>query len=217
MSKKPPSTEEVLQGIFSGNGPKFEGFPSDSLTESSFEEEVGNIAVAPPTLPVRKTGPQTRDRLWRAFIDSSKKQLEEEWLEEVCKQKDSTSIISEFTASKINAELSDDPDTIDFIDLFLNDEFFNLLATQTNLYAAQYMQVNLELPPPLRFKIWKDVSIEKMRAFISLYMLTGIVLKHELNQYWSGNPLMKTSFFNEAMPQNRFQLILEFLHFNGNV
>lgn len=96
MSKNPSLTEEVLQGIFSGNDPKFEGFSSDVLTESSFEEEVGNTAATPPTLPVKKAGPQIRDRLWRASIDSSKKQLEEEWLEEVCKQENSTPIISEF-------------------------------------------------------------------------------------------------------------------------
>ena len=109
--------------------------------------------------------------------------------------------MTEFTAlSKINGELSDDPDTIDFIHLFLDDEFLNLLTAQTNLCAAQYMQVNAELPPPSRFKKWKDVSIEKMIVYISMYMLTRILVKPELNQHWSTNPSIKSSFFNEAKP-----------------
>ena len=84
----------------------------------------------------------------RASIASSGKQLEKEKLYEGWKSEDNASIIPEFTAPrKINAELSDDLDTIEYIDLFLDDEFFDLVTMQANLYAAQYMQANLQLPP----------------------------------------------------------------------
>ena len=55
-----------------------------------------------------------------------------------------------------------------------------------------------------------------MEIFPSLYLLTGIVVKPELQQYWSTNPLIKTEFCKNVMPRNRFQLILELLHFNDN-
>ena len=55
-----------------------------------------------------------------------------------------------------------------------------------------------------------------MKQFIALYLLTGIIRKPEVNQYWSTNPLLKTPFFNNVMPRNRFQLIFEFFHFNDN-
>ena len=55
-----------------------------------------------------------------------------------------------------------------------------------------------------------------MKQFIVLYLLTGIIRKPEVNQYWSTNPLLKTPFFNNVMPRNRFQLIFEFFHFNDN-
>ena len=54
-----------------------------------------------------------------------------------------------------------------------------------------------------------------MKTFLSLYLLTGIVVKPKLQQYWSTN-LIKTGFFKNVMPRNRFQLILEFFHFNDN-
>ena len=37
-----------------------------------------------------------------------------------------------------------------------------------------------------------------------------------IGKYWSTNPIIRTPFFNEALARNRFQSILEFLHFNEN-
>ena len=55
-----------------------------------------------------------------------------------------------------------------------------------------------------------------MKKFIALYLLTGIIQKPEIGQYWSTNPIIRTPFFNEVMARNCFQSILEFLHFNDN-
>ena len=55
-----------------------------------------------------------------------------------------------------------------------------------------------------------------MKQFIARYLLTGIIRKLEVNQYWSTSPLLKTPFFNNVMPCNRFQLLLEFFHFKDN-
>ena len=46
-------------------------------------------------------------------------------------------------------------------------------------------------------------------------MLTGIIQKREIEQYWSTNPIIKTPFFNNVIARNCFQSILE-LHFNDN-
>ena len=98
----------------------------------------------------------------------------------------------------------------------MNEEFYEYLTTQTNLYAAQYLQANPSLPPHSRFQKWKDVSVTEMKQFIALYLLTGIIRKLEVNQYWSTSPLLKTPFFNNVMPCNRFQLLFEFFHFKDN-
>ena len=74
----------------------------------------------------------------------------------------------------------------------------------------------LNLPPHSRFQKWKDVSVTEMKQFIALYLLTGIIRKPGVNLYWSTNPLLKTPFFNNVMPRNRFRLIFEFFHFNDN-
>ena len=55
-----------------------------------------------------------------------------------------------------------------------------------------------------------------MKKIIVLYLLTGIIQKPEIGQYWSTDPIIRTPFFNEVMARNCFQPVLEFLHFNNN-
>ena len=55
-----------------------------------------------------------------------------------------------------------------------------------------------------------------MKDFIALLLLSGITQKPEINHYWSTNLLLKSSIFNETMARNRYQTIMEFLHFNDN-
>ena len=146
---------------------------------------------------------------------SNKNHKEQERLERTWKKEDKQAVIPDFTAqSGINATVNEETDTVDFLGLFLDDEFFKLLVDQTNLYAAQYLAAHLELPPHSRIRKWVDVSVPEMKTFLSLYLLTGIVVKPKLQQYWRTNPPIKTGFFDNVMSRNRFQLILEFLHFN---
>ena len=64
-----------------------------------------------------------------------RKPLEGKW-----KREDSLPTIKELTVkSVIHAELPEDPVPIDFLDIFLEDGFYNYLTPQTNLCAAQYL------------------------------------------------------------------------------
>ena len=170
--------------------------------------------------PVRRGGVRTRggsNRARSAEVLSKKNCEEQERLGRIWEKEDKQPVIPDFTPqSGINANVNEETYTVDFLGLLLDDEFFKLLVDQTNLYAAQYLAAQLELPPHSRIRKWVDVSIPDMKTFLSLYLLTGIVVKPELQQYWSTNPLIKTEFCKNVMPRNRFQLILELLHFNDN-
>ena len=52
-----------------------------------------------------------------------------------------------------------------------------------------------------------------LKKFLSLYLLAGIIQKPSLSQYWSTDALLQTSVFNHIMSRNRFQMILQFIHF----
>ena len=78
------------------------------------------------------------------------------------------------------------------------------------------METHENLPRYSRNTQWKDVTVNEMKRFLAIYFLTGIIKKPELSQYWRPNPLLKTPIFGEMMSRNRFQTILEFLHFSDN-
>ena len=105
---------------------------------------------------------------------------------------------------------------IDFLDFFLDEEFCNIITTQTNLYISQFCEKHAILPRYSRARNWKDVTNDEIRQFIALQVLTGIVKKPEISQYWSTDPFLRSPIFNEVMPRNRFQSITKFLHFNDN-
>ena len=184
------TVEEVIEGVFADADSVDEAITSESETETSTSEE-DDESGAPPMKThlnnVRKRGPRTRGGLSRTSLaqkKTSSKEDEKVVLQDTRKRKDSRPHIPEFTSkSSINAELPDDPTPLDFLDLFLDETFYEYLTTQTNLYAAQYLQANPNLPPHSRFQKWKDVSVTEMKQFIALYLLTEIIRKPEVNQY----------------------------------
>ena len=104
-----------------------------------------------------------------------------------------------------------------FLKLFFTATFWQLLVTETNRYAQQYLQKNKDsLPPQARARSWKPVTIPDMKVFIALYLLTGLVFKPQIHLYWSTDPLLSTPAFNSAMTSRRYKLILQFLHFTNN-
>ena len=63
---------------------------------------------------------------------------------------------------------------------------------------------------------WVPVTINKMKKFLGLLLLTGIVQKPSLKMYWLTEQLLSTPVFSKIMERNNFLLILKFLHFNNN-
>ena len=114
--------------------------------------------------------------------------------------------IPQFTATPgIQVPLPNESSAGDFMKLFLTDELFDLLVTQTNLYASQYKRTNPNLPRHSQANYWFDTSRNEMKQFLALILLMGIVKKPELSDYWSTNALLKGSVFNSVMPRNRYQ------------
>ena len=75
-----------------------------------------------------------------------------------------------------------------FFDIFLDEEFYYMITTQTNLYASQFREKHTILPRYARARNWKDVTNDEMRQFVALQVLTGIVKKPEISQYCSIDP-----------------------------
>lgn len=67
-----------------------------------------------------------------------------------------------------------------------------------------------------RLSRWKDVTVEEIKVFLGLVLLTGLVKKPKVEDYWSFNEAMDTPFFRRYMSRNRFQAILSNFHLVEN-
>ena len=57
---------------------------------------------------------------------------------------------------------------------------------------------------------------QEMRAFLGLVMAMGIVKKPSIESYWETSGITETENFRDAMPRNRFQSIIRYLHCSDN-
>ena len=167
----------------------------------------------------RRRGNRSRATAGLSQVKAAKeaeKERKELVKEDFWKRDDHPPTIPPFTGdSKINIVIEDGTQPLDIASFFLDDNFYELLVTQTNLYANQYRTEHSMLPRYSRARLWKDVTVKEMRKFLALHLLTGIIRKPEISQYWSTDPLLVTPIFNNIMSRNHYQSILEFLHFNN--
>ena len=84
--------------------------------------------------------------------------------------------------------MPENADMIDFLDIFLDEEFYNMITAQANLYIFQFREKHTILSRYSKARNRKDVTNDEMRQFIALQVLTGIVKKPEISQYWSTIP-----------------------------
>ena len=83
----------------------------------------------------------------------------------------------------IQVALPNDPRAGDFTRCFLDDEFFDLLVTQTNLYAMKYKRNNPNLPRHSQAQSWFDTTRAEMKMVIALSLQMGILRKPVLSDY----------------------------------
>lgn len=104
-----------------------------------------------------------------------------------------------------------------YLEKFLDEELIKLITEQTNLYAAQFFDNDPELKPRSRIRKWKDTNEAKIKIFLGLLILQGIIGKPVLELYFSRRRRIKTQFFYETMSERRFALLCKFLHFADNL
>lgn len=88
---------------------------------------------------------------------------------------------------------------------FFNDEVFDLIVSQTNLYADQES-----------IKNWKPVDKAEVRAFLGIIIIMGYHILPQIDLYWSSDPGFRVNEIANVMTVKRFKKILEALHLNNN-
>jgi hypothetical protein len=103
---------------------------------------------------------------------------------------------------RLKVRMGDNPQPIDFFELYITNETLEHLVTETNRFAAQYLNAT-QLKPNSLAQDWKDTNLLEMKSFLAVILLMGIVYKPTMNMYWSGEDILDTPIFREAMHRDK--------------
>ena len=102
---------------------------------------------------------------------------------------------------------------VDYLDLFLDNDFWELLCSQTSLRAEQEREDKLT---SYYAKSFKPVAKDEMKAFVALRLqMENSVVKPRYENYWQGsgkNFMTCTPGFRDVMDRDRFLAIWTYLH-----
>ena len=129
------------------------------------------------------------------------------WSEEINRRNDID--FNEFVGLSADVNLRSLTSSKGFFDLFFTDQVWELLVTQTNLYANQKRGAAEK-------SVWYPVSVAEMKGWVAVYLCMGIINKPNILSYWSTEPILSTPFFGATMSRTRFLQILRYLHFVYN-
>lgn len=87
---------------------------------------------------------------------------------------------------------------------FFDDKLLKHICKESNKYA-----IFLGKPNPY-------ITIEEMRVFIGILIVTGYNYHNRVRTLWSSDEDLKNEMVSAAMRRNRFQQILQFLHFEDS-
>jgi hypothetical protein len=105
--------------------------------------------------------------------------------------------------------LGRNPTPYDIYKIIFGDDFFQMIADETNRFAKQKHATKPD-------DKWFDVSADEIKAFFAICILQSQVKKNTLRSYWSERKSTETPFFRTIMPFKRFEKILSNLHFADN-
>ncbi|KAL7635477.1 UNVERIFIED_CONTAM: hypothetical protein RMT77_014546 [Armadillidium vulgare] len=113
---------------------------------------------------------------------------------------------------------------IEVFRLFINDEVLDLLVEQTNIFAQQQIAIGSSqgskkpIKQHSRIKACKEEGIDKktIEMFLGTNLWMGLNRKGSIDEYWSKSPLFESPLTEKLMSRNKFQLLLNLVHFADN-
>ena len=113
--------------------------------------------------------------------------------------------------------VEDKENPVEFFENYFDEEVVTYLVTETNRFAQQFQNENIEaMSPQSRVHKWYDTSANEMKVFIGLLILQGIDSKVESSVYFSSRESVASPFFRKIMSGRRFGLLHKFLHLVDN-
>lgn len=106
-----------------------------------------------------------------------------------------------------------DASPLDFYHLLVTEDILNKIVVETNSYASQ--QISKNISPHSCVRKWKDTNLAEVKTLLGLIIWTGLVQLPSYELYWS-NSVIFTTKFGSYMSRNRFEILLQMIHFSDN-
>ena len=113
----------------------------------------------------------------------------------------------------LKIDMGANPTAMDFMNLFLTDDFISQHVSETNRHADEIRQRSRPFRRKARSNAWTPTNDVEMRKFFGLIFHMGIFKLPSIAWYWKKHPSYKTDFFRSVMSRDRFQLLLRFWYF----
>lgn len=145
----------------------------------------------------------------RADINDNVNSQDEEWMNSVGNQPNIKPFVGVpgLKSVKCNPNKKEN-----FYLLLVPEEIFQEIANQTNLYATQV----LSQKQSSYWKQWIPTNKNEIKRLFGLLIWMDLVKLPEVHLYWSKDKLYEQSFPQSIMSRNRFELLLQMLHFTNN-
>ena len=104
---------------------------------------------------------------------------------------------------------------IDLYALFVSDTIIDMIVLETNRYAQQKIDA-ARVTRRSRLVSWKPTDREEMKRFFGIVIYMGLVVKPEIQLYWSKSTLYDDPFVPKLMSRERFEILYRCLHFVDN-
>ena len=115
--------------------------------------------------------------------------------------------------------IEDETSPYDIFRMIFDDEVFDYLVQQTNLYYEQFLLAKGgidNLPNHSRFRSWVPVNRDELKVFFAVILYQGLVRLPTYELYWSTHDLLQFRNLTTYMTRDRFLNILSFLHARDN-
>ena len=181
-------TEDEFNDIFGASDKEidFEGF--SNIDVSDFEDEIDGENV------------------------ETVKENAEDWTNNVGIRDDDGPWIEKFIGrQQLNFVPPENPKALDLFSVIFTDEIFDHILSETNHYARQKYATK-----PRLLAAWKDATVAELKAFLGVVIIMGINNLPSIGLYWSTNSFLGNPGIQKVMTKNRFEQLMQVLHFNDS-
>ena len=120
--------------------------------------------------------------------------------------------------SGINCEPDDPSNPLSIFKLFFTDKIVKEILRCTSEYANTLSNTpkiieRINSKKKSLFANWVDTDVDEIWIYLTTLLLMGILIKPEIDMYWSNDPVLQTPISRRLISRNQFHILRVMTHF----